>query len=113
MFKVIYISESHHFESHFSCCFLTFCSEAEDKGSDCLEQFKQMQECFQKHPELYKDFDDDEEEEEEEKEGKKEAGDSEEKREQVESISTSQQLTAPPKELAPAPSNPPTASAAL
>lgn len=37
-----------------------FYSTAEEKGSDCLETFKRMQECFQKHPNLYKDYEDEE-----------------------------------------------------
>lgn len=37
-------------------------SEAEEKGSDCIPQFRGMQECFEKHPEeygKYADSDDD------------------------------------------------------
>ena len=37
------------------------CSEEEEKGSDCIPQFKKMQECFQQYPELYKDYDEDDE----------------------------------------------------
>jgi intermembrane space import and assembly protein 40 len=28
-------------------------SEAEPKGMDCVEKFKDMQECFREHPEIY------------------------------------------------------------
>lgn len=41
----------------FAICFY---STAEEKGSDCIETFKKMQECFQKHPDLYKDYEDEE-----------------------------------------------------
>ena len=47
-------------------------SEAEEKGSDCIPQFRTMQECFEKHPEeygKYADNDDDDSEEREEGEG--------------------------------------------
>ena len=33
-------------------------SEDEEKGSDCIPQFKTMQECFQKHPEMYSKYND-------------------------------------------------------
>ena len=49
------------------------CSEAEEKGSDCIPQFRTMQECFEKHPEEYGKYadndDDDDSEEAEEREG--------------------------------------------
>ena len=48
------------------------CSEEEEKGSDCIPQFKAMQECFQKYPELYHD-----EEGEEEGEGEGEGAENE------------------------------------
>ena len=44
---------------------LAFISEAEEKGSDCIPQFRAMQECFEKYPEeygKYADSDDDSEE---------------------------------------------------
>ena len=50
------------FRSSFSC-FMK--SEAEPKGMDCLEAFKAMQQCFEEHPEVYKDMTDNVEEEEE------------------------------------------------
>lgn len=37
-------------------------SEEEPKGANCLEQFKAMQDCFLKHPEIYGGLDDDLEE---------------------------------------------------
>lgn len=51
------------FKAAFSCFHY---SEAEPKGSDCIPQFRDMQECFVKYPEVYgKDdeeaYDDDEE----------------------------------------------------
>lgn len=50
------------FKSAFSC----FHYSMEDvKGSDCVDQFRAMQECMQKYPDLYPQ--DEEEEEEEEK----------------------------------------------
>ena len=45
------------FKDAFSCFHY---SEAEPKGSDCLEQFKSMQECFVKFPEVYGSLDEDE-----------------------------------------------------
>ena len=45
------------FKDAFSCFHY---SEAEPKGVDCIDQFKSMQECFVKYPELYGAFDDDE-----------------------------------------------------
>jgi mitochondrial intermembrane space import and assembly protein 40 len=38
------------FKEAFSCF---VASKAEPKGSDCLEQFSKMQECFRAHPEIY------------------------------------------------------------
>ena len=40
-------------------------SEAEDKGSDCIPQFRSMHDCFQQHPEVYSRYSDEEEGEEE------------------------------------------------
>lgn len=42
-------------------CFLD--SKEEEKGSNCVESFQAMQQCFHQHPEHYKDFlgDDDKE----------------------------------------------------
>lgn len=45
------------FKDAFSCFHY---SESEPKGSDCIQQFQSMQECFQKHPEVYAGLDDDE-----------------------------------------------------
>lgn len=48
------------FKAAFSCFHY---SEAEPKGSDCIPQFRDMQECFVKYPEIYgKDAELDEEE---------------------------------------------------
>lgn len=44
------------FKEAFSCF---VASKAEPKGSDCLEQFSRMQECFRAHPEVYMTDDDD------------------------------------------------------
>ena len=38
------------FKAAFSCFVY---STEEVKGSDCLEQFREMQSCFQKYPEIY------------------------------------------------------------
>ncbi|XP_068759415.1 mitochondrial intermembrane space import and assembly protein 40-B-like [Montipora capricornis] len=43
------------FKSAFSCFHY---SEAEPKGSDCIPQFRDMQECFVKYPEIYGKDDD-------------------------------------------------------
>ncbi|XP_071984192.1 mitochondrial intermembrane space import and assembly protein 40 isoform X1 [Engystomops pustulosus] len=45
------------FKAAFSCFHY---SQEEVKGSDCLEQFRGMQECMQKYPDLYPQEDDDE-----------------------------------------------------
>ncbi|KAI7863774.1 hypothetical protein BDF14DRAFT_1841003 [Spinellus fusiger] len=57
------------FKAAFSCFVY---SEAEPKGVDCVEHFKNMQDCFRRHPDVYGDEIDNEEEEEEEEEEKKE-----------------------------------------
>ena len=41
---------------------LSCSSTAEEKGSDCIDKFKAMQECFQRYPELYKDYDEESQE---------------------------------------------------
>ena len=49
------------FKAAFSCFHY---SEAEPKGTDCIPQFRDMQECFVKYPEIYgkdDELDDDEE----------------------------------------------------
>ena len=46
------------FRSAFSCFHY---SEAEVKGSDCIEQFRDMQQCFVKYPEIYGKDDEEEE----------------------------------------------------
>ena len=43
-------------------CHLFLSSIAEEKGSDCIDKFRAMQECFQKYPDLYKDYEEDGEE---------------------------------------------------
>lgn len=43
------------FKEAFSCFHY---SKEEVKGSDCLEQFRTMQECLQRYPELYPKEDD-------------------------------------------------------
>ncbi len=40
---------------------LILISEEEEKGVDCISQFRTMQECFKKYPEEYSKFNDDEE----------------------------------------------------
>ncbi|XP_048201271.1 LOW QUALITY PROTEIN: mitochondrial intermembrane space import and assembly protein 40-like [Perognathus longimembris pacificus] len=49
------------FKSAFSCFHY---STEEIKGSDCVNQFRAMQECMQKYPDLYPQVDDSEEREE-------------------------------------------------
>ncbi|OBZ88874.1 Mitochondrial intermembrane space import and assembly protein 40 [Choanephora cucurbitarum] len=51
------------FKAAFSCFVY---SEAEPKGLDCVEKFKDMQDCFRRHPDVYGDEIDDDDEEEEE-----------------------------------------------
>ena len=46
------------FKEAFSCFHY---STAEEKGMDCIPQFRGMQECFQNHPEEYGKYADDEE----------------------------------------------------
>lgn len=54
------------FKSAFSC----FHYSTEDvKGSDCVDQFRAMQECMQKYPDLYPQDDDDDEDEKKKPEG--------------------------------------------
>lgn len=51
------------FKAAFSCFHY---SEVEPKGTDCIPQFRDMQECFVKYPEIYgkdDELDDDDEEE--------------------------------------------------
>lgn len=55
-------------------------SEAEVQGSDCIPQFKSMQECFLQNPEEYGKFTEEEEEGEEGAEGAKEGGEEEKER---------------------------------
>lgn len=47
------------FKSAFSCFHY---STEEIKGSDCVDQFRAMQECMQKYPDLYPQEDENEEE---------------------------------------------------
>ncbi len=51
------------FKEAFSCFVY---STAEPKGSDCVDQFIEIQKCFQAHPEIYGSVLDDDDEEEEE-----------------------------------------------
>lgn len=46
------------FKEAFSCFVY---SETEPKGSDCVEQFRAMQDCFQRYPEIYGGESDEEE----------------------------------------------------
>ena len=51
-------------------CFLD--SKEEEKGSDCIDSFREMQQCFADNPEHYKEFlGGDEEDESEEEKAKK------------------------------------------
>ncbi|KAI9280439.1 hypothetical protein BY458DRAFT_430896 [Sporodiniella umbellata] len=58
------------FKAAFSCFVY---SEEEPKGIDCVEKFKDMQNCFRQHPDVYGDEIDDDDEEEEEKGSSKQA----------------------------------------
>ncbi|KAL3899137.1 MAG: hypothetical protein SGCHY_002253 [Lobulomycetales sp.] len=51
------------FKAAFSCFVY---SEAEPKGADCIEQFREMQACFQAHPEKYAVSDEDDDNDEDE-----------------------------------------------
>ncbi|XP_036350818.2 mitochondrial intermembrane space import and assembly protein 40-like [Ochotona princeps] len=62
------------FKSAFSCFHY---SKEELKGSDCVDQFRAMQECMQKYPDLYPQEDEEEEEEKTPAEGVAEAAVSE------------------------------------
>ncbi|POY71070.1 hypothetical protein BMF94_5915 [Rhodotorula taiwanensis] len=48
------------FKAAFSCFVF---SEAEPKGIDCVDRFRNMQTCFRKHPDIYGDDADDDDEE--------------------------------------------------
>ncbi|SAL98622.1 hypothetical protein [Absidia glauca] len=52
-----------NFKAAFSCFVY---SEAEPKGFDCVEKFKNMQDCFREHPDIYGDEIDDDDEEDDE-----------------------------------------------
>jgi intermembrane space import and assembly protein 40 len=53
------------FKTAFSCFVY---SEVEPKGADCIEAFREMQACFQEHPEKYGDKGEDVEEDDEDEE---------------------------------------------
>ncbi|XP_060544282.1 mitochondrial intermembrane space import and assembly protein 40 isoform X3 [Pantherophis guttatus] len=55
------------FKSAFSCFHY---SKEEIKGSDCVDQFRAMQECMQKYPDLYPQENDDDDEDEEDNQSK-------------------------------------------
>ena len=46
-------------------CLSNLFSEAEPKGTDCLDKFMEMNECMKRHPDLYPESAEDVEEEEE------------------------------------------------
>jgi intermembrane space import and assembly protein 40 len=56
------------FKEAFSCFVY---SKEEPRGSDCIEQFKSMQTCFMKYPEIYGDDEEDEDDEQDSKEAVK------------------------------------------
>ncbi|KAJ3165384.1 Oxidoreductase [Geranomyces variabilis] len=69
------------FKAAFSCFVY---SKEEPKGSDCIDQFREMQKCFREHPEQYAaelgdDEDDEDDDEEDAEDEKKEAHDDDEK----------------------------------
>ncbi|KAJ3259608.1 Oxidoreductase [Boothiomyces macroporosus] len=57
------------FKEAFSCFVY---STEEPKGADCVAQFREMQKCFQEHPDIYGAELDDDDDDEEEKEAPKE-----------------------------------------
>lgn len=78
------------FKSAFSCFHY---SQEEVKGSDCLDQFRAMQECMQKYPDLYPQ-EDEEEEHSKDKQGEEEER-SKDKQGEEEERSKDQQGTEP------------------
>ncbi|ORY94879.1 hypothetical protein BCR43DRAFT_494740 [Syncephalastrum racemosum] len=61
------------FKAAFSCFVY---STAEPKGVDCVEKFKDMQDCFREHPDVYGDEIDDDDDEQPKKEDDKKAEES-------------------------------------
>jgi len=59
------------FKGAFSCFHY---SDTEPKGVDCLENFKSMQECFLKYPDIYGSLEDDDEKQQEGGEKSEESG---------------------------------------
>lgn len=76
------------FKAAFSCFVY---SNAEPKGVDCVDKFRDMQNCFRQHPDVYGDEidDDDDDEEEEEKKEEQESPKPEVKEEKEEQESSS------------------------
>ncbi|CAO3615280.1 unnamed protein product [Cunninghamella blakesleeana] len=62
------------FKAAFSCFVY---SDAEPKGVDCVDKFKDMQDCFRQHPDVYGDEIDDEDDEEDKEKVKDEKKDEE------------------------------------
>ncbi|CAO3640081.1 unnamed protein product [Cunninghamella echinulata] len=72
------------FKAAFSCFVY---SDAEPKGVDCVDKFRDMQDCFRQHPDVYGDEIDDDEDDEKEKEEEK-VDDQEEKKDEKEEESS-------------------------
>ncbi|KAI7873910.1 hypothetical protein K492DRAFT_175001 [Lichtheimia hyalospora FSU 10163] len=75
------------FKAAFSCFVY---SNAEPKGVDCVDKFRDMQNCFRQHPDVYGDEIDDDDDEEEEEQGKPK----EEEQQQQEEASSSPSVAA-------------------
>ncbi|KAJ3152456.1 Oxidoreductase [Geranomyces michiganensis] len=66
------------FKAAFSCFVY---SKEEPKGSDCIDQFREMQKCFREHPEQYAAELGDDEEDEDEDEGDEDDEEKDDKKE--------------------------------
>lgn len=78
------------FKAAFSCFVY---SNAEPKGVDCVDKFRDMQNCFRQHPDVYGDEIDDDDDDEEE-ESKPEVKEEKEEKEEQESSSPSSSVAA-------------------
>lgn len=75
------------FKAAFSCFVY---SNAEPKGVDCVDKFRDMQNCFRQHPDVYGDeIDDDDDDEEEQEQASPKPDEEEKKQEEQESSSSS------------------------
>lgn len=80
------------FKAAFSCFVY---SNAEPKGVDCVDKFRDMQNCFRQHPDVYGDeIDDDDDDEEEQEQASPKPDEEEKKQEEQESSSSSSSVAA-------------------